>query len=159
MKKSILITVIVALLSVQDFSAQKQKINWLTFEQLEDSLRISPKKVFLFFYADWCEYCKKMEKVGFTKPDFIQAINTNFYAVKMNAESRIPISFDGRIYRNKNVGKSRNPNHELALLLASRKNYPLTLPATILLNEEFRITEQYFTYLAPKKLIEIVTNN
>lgn len=53
----------------------QEKINWLTFEQLEDSLRLAPKKVFIDFYTDWCTYCKKMDKKVFTDAAVITTIN------------------------------------------------------------------------------------
>ncbi len=137
-------------------SAQTEKIKWISFEQLDDSLSIKPKKVFISFYADWCVYCKKMDRSGFQDTDVISRLNESYYAVKMNAESTEEIEFDGKIFRNLEIGKKRRPNHQLALLLASRKNYPFTLPATITLDENFSVTYRYFEYLSPKDLKEIL---
>ncbi|MEM8928298.1 MAG: thioredoxin domain-containing protein, partial [Bacteroidota bacterium] len=53
----------------QSVAAQQENtVNWIGFEQLEDSLNIKPKKVFINFYADWCAYCKKMDKAAFKDP-------------------------------------------------------------------------------------------
>tara|TARA_Y100000034_G_scaffold105927_1_gene133794 strand:+ start:141754 stop:142272 length:519 start_codon:yes stop_codon:yes gene_type:complete len=135
---------------------QSQKINWISFEQLDDSLSIKPKKVFITFYADWCVYCKKMDRTGFQDSEVISLINESYYAVKMDAESTEEIAFEGKIFKNLEVGKKRRPNHQLALLLASRKNVPFTLPATIILDENFNVTSRYFEYLSPQKLQEIL---
>lgn len=140
------------------FSAQTKEIQWLSFEKLEDSLKVKPKKTFIFFFADWCIYCKKMEQAAFKNDEIIQLLNSNFYAVKMNTESKETIVFDGKTYINKNLGKSRNPTHEIPLLLASRKNKPFSLPATIILDENFKIEKRYFEYLSPKKLKKILAN-
>lgn len=156
MKKKITFTLFLSLAVCIQFQSQNKKIDWLTFSQLEDSLKIKPKKVFVFFYADWCNYCKKMEKVGFTKSEFIKQISAEYYAVKMNAESRDTIRFYGSIYSNNNFGKSRKPIHQIPLLLASRKNHHFTLPATLILDEHFKITNRYFEYLSPKKLVQIL---
>lgn len=156
MKRLIFIFFIRLLLFSYDCSAQK--INWLTFVQLEDSLNVKPKKVLLFFYADWCEYCKKMEQVAFKDKNIINLLNSNFYSVKMNAESKQEIHFDGITYYNKNIGKSRTPYHELALLLASRKNREFSLPVTLILDNNFTVQNRYFEYLSPKKLREILEN-
>ncbi|MEM9024458.1 MAG: thioredoxin domain-containing protein, partial [Bacteroidota bacterium] len=60
--------IILSLFASAFAGAQEAKaVNWLTFEQLEDSLAIHPKKVFIDFYANWCSYCRKMDKVVFTK--------------------------------------------------------------------------------------------
>ncbi len=131
---------------------QDSAINWLTFEQLEDSLAIKPKKVFIDFYVDWCAYCKKMDNAAFKDPTVISTLNTDYYAVKMNAETTNEIPFDGQLFLNKEFGKKRNPVHEIALLLASREGVSFSLPAIVILNESFAITERYFEYLSPKKM-------
>lgn len=138
--------------------SQEQKINWLSFEQLEDSLRVKPKKVFISFYTDWCVYCKKMEKTAFKNKTVISILNKKYYAVKMNAESKDTIVFDGVSYINKNLGKSRRPTHQIPLLLASRKNKPFSLPVHLVLDKNFKAISRYYEYLSPKKIIEILEN-
>lgn len=146
---------ILYLLLSQNLGAQQDaKVHWLTFEQLEDSLAIKPKKVFIDFYADWCVYCKKMDKVAFKNATVISKLNKEYYAVKMNAESTDTIVFGGEIFVNKQVGKKRNPTHEIPLLLASRKNYPFSLPVMVILNKKFEVTNRYFEYLDSKRLLE-----
>ena len=139
--------------------AQESKINWISFEQLEDSLQIKPKKVFISFYADWCTYCKKMDATAFKDKEVIRILNTNYYAIKLNAETKDTIVFEGKEYINKNVGKSRKPTHQIPLLLASRINRPFSLPANIVLDESFKIKGRYFEYLSPKKLISILNKD
>lgn len=136
--------------------SQKNEIQWLSFEQLEDSLALNPKKVFIDFYADWCAYCKKMDKVAFKDSKVISKLNDEYYAVKMNAESTDSIRFGGEMFINEQIGKSRNPKHQIPLLLASRENRPFSLPAMVFLNEKFKVTHRYFEYLSPKRLHEIL---
>jgi len=138
-------------------SGQGKAVNWLTFEQLEDSLVVKPKKVYIDFYADWCAYCKKMDAAAYKDPTIISILNTDYYAVKMNAEAIREVAFDGQVFTNKQVGKRRNPVHEIALLLASREGVPFSLPAIVILDTSFTITERYFEYLSPKKL-QIILN-
>lgn len=139
--------------------AQKQQINWLTFEQLEDSLTVKPKKVFINFYADWCAYCKKMDDAAFKNKEVIKLLNSNFYAVKMDAESKDSITFDGKVFTNKEIGKKRNPTHQIPLLLGKRKDKNFTLPLTLLLDKNFNILERNFNYISPKEMIKILENN
>ncbi|MEJ2163222.1 MAG: thioredoxin family protein [Robiginitalea sp.] len=136
--------------------AQDKAIRWLSFEQLEDSLAVAPKKVFVDFYADWCEYCKKMDRVAFRDPQVISNLNEHYYPVRMNAETSDTIIFDGQAYINRDFGKKRNPVHEIPLLLASREGVPFSLPAIVILDESFRILKRYFQYIPPGKMREIL---
>ena len=136
--------------------AQHNEIKWMTFEQLEDSLAIKPKKVFIDFYADWCVYCKKMQEATYNNPAVIAKLNTEYYAIKMNAESTVSITFEGQMYKNKEYGKKRNPVHEIPLLLASRDGLPFSLPAIVILDENFQITNRYFEYVSPKRMLKIL---
>ncbi|WP_299672968.1 thioredoxin fold domain-containing protein [uncultured Tenacibaculum sp.] len=138
---------------------QNSSINWITFQQLEDSLSVKPKKVFIDFYADWCIYCKKMEKVAFKNPKVISKLNTSYYAVKMNAESTDKIFLGGDTFINKQIGKKRNPTHDIPLLLASRNNKDFSLPAIIILDEKFKISARYFEYLDSKKMLKAINQN
>jgi len=136
--------------------AQSSEIKWMDFEQLEDSLKARPKKVFIDFYAEWCNYCKKMDRTVFKDPAVVKALNSNYYSVKMNAESRDTIFFGGKTFVNKQVNLNRNPTHQIALLLGSREGLPFSLPVIILLNEKFEVEERYFEYISPKKMKSIL---
>ncbi|SHI86255.1 Thioredoxin-related protein [Mesonia phycicola] len=131
-------------------------VNWLRFEQLETSLQQETKPVLLFFYADWCAYCKKMEQNAFKNKGVIEQLNREFYVVKMNAETTEPITFDGSTFYNKEVEIKRNPTHQLAKLLASRTDKPFTLPAIVLLDESFKVINRKFTYLTSSQLIKFI---
>lgn len=145
------------LLLSQNITAQKSdQINWITFGQLEDSLAVNPKKVFVDFYAEWCAYCKKMDKVVFRDKEIITKLNREYYAVKMNAESTDTITFAGETFMNKQVGLERAPIHEIPILLASRTNHPFSLPSIIIFNTKFEVTHRYFEYLSPQKMKHIL---
>lgn len=135
---------------------QNHSINWISFEQLEDSLTQKPKKVLLSFFADWCTYCKKMDASAYKSSNVIAQINANYYAVKMNSETKDTITFDGQKFINKNIGKSRNPTHEIPLLLAKRRNRPFSLPATIILDENFKVKKRDFEYMSTEKMLEFL---
>lgn len=131
------------------------KISWITFEQLDDSLRNKPKKVFIDFYTEWCTYCRKMDKQVFTNTHVIALLNSAYYPVRMDAETIDTIRFDGQAFINRLASDKRKRIHELAMLLASR-NSQFTPPTLIVLNENFELEGRYFEYLSSKRLIEIL---
>ncbi|WP_179349829.1 thioredoxin family protein [Winogradskyella pacifica] len=139
------------------FSQSEKAVNWLNFEQLEESLQVQPKKVFIDFYADWCSPCLKMQKEVFTDTLIIDLLNKDYYAVKMNVETKDTIYFGNQLFINKRLNK-RNPIHQIPLLMARQKNKPFSLPALVFLDEKFQATARYFQYLNVKQLSKILSN-
>lgn len=137
--------------------SQNENINWLTFKQLEDSLAANPKSVLIDFYANWCEPCLKMQREVFTKPRVIEQLNTNYYAVKMNVETKDSIFFGGQVFVNERL-KKRNPVHQIPLLMARQKNKPFSLPALVFLDENFKARARYFQYLNEQQLLKILAS-
>ena len=134
---------------------QKDQINWISFNQLNDSLKVHPKKVFVNFYAYWCVYCKEMDRTTFQNKEVIKRLNEKYYAVKMNIETEEKIIFGGQTFVNNRI-KKVNPVHEIALLLASRKNKPFSLPAYLVFNENFEAEARYFQYLDVPALLKTI---
>lgn len=150
-----LILSISLLLCIQSNAQEKQSVNWLTFEQLEDSLAKKPKKVFIDFYTDWCVYCRKMDKKIFTKPAVIQVLNQDYYALRFDAESTSEVVFGGHTLINNQIGKTRNPLHQIAQLLATREGQ-FTAPTMIILDKDFKVIARYFEYMDSKRLLEVL---
>ncbi len=137
------------------FSQAEKTVNWLSFEQLNDSIQVQPKKVFIDFYADWCAPCIKMQKEVFTDSLIIEILNKDYYAVKMNVETKDTIYFGEQTFINERI-KKRNPVHQIPLLMARQKNKPFSLPALVFLDERFQATSRYFQYLNVVQLSKIL---
>ncbi|WP_459212623.1 thioredoxin family protein [Aquimarina rhabdastrellae] len=155
--KAFLGILMIGMLMTHVIEAQESKeIQWITFEQLEDSLSVKPKKVFIDFYADWCVYCKKMDRVAFKKEQVINKIKEEYYAVKMDVETTDTIVFGQQQFVNKEHLSQRRAYHDIPLLLASRKDKPFSLPAIVILNENFTVKQRFFEYMDPKKLMKVL---
>ena len=137
------------------FAQEKNQVNWISFEQLHDSLKANPKKVFIDFYADWCSPCLKMDEVAFKDPRVVELLNKDFYAIKFNVETTDTIVFGQQSFSNPRANR-RNPVHEIPLLLASRKDAPFTLPALVLMDSTFTAQARYFQYLDAEQLLGIL---
>lgn len=62
-------------------------VNWS--DDVESSLRVaneSGQLVLMKFTADWCGYCKKMERETFTKPAVAGLVNQNFVPLLIDAD-------------------------------------------------------------------------
>jgi thioredoxin-related protein len=134
----------------------ENQVNWITFEQLDDSLARNPKNVFIDFYTDWCIYCKKMDRVVFTRQEVSDLLNSEYYAVRFDAESTERVEFGGRIFENDQVGKSRTPLHQLAQLLATRDE-TFTPPVMLVFDDQFNLKARYFEYMDSRSLIKALS--
>lgn len=135
---------------------QNEEINWLTWEELDRAFEENPKPVFIFFHAEWCAYCKKIEREIFTKKKVIGKLNKKYYAVEMDVETEDTIHFDGQKFSNMQSKTKRNGVHQLPLLLASRKNAPFSLPVTLIFDKDFRLQKRVFEYYTSKELLQML---
>lgn len=135
----------------------QQKINWIEFEDLPLLQAQNPKPMFIYIFADWCVYCKKMERVTFKDKDNIELLSENYYALKFNLETEQEIIFNGEIYKNKELKTNRQPSHELARFLTGKQDQ-ISLPAIVLLDGDFKLLKRLHTYLSPKQLFLSLLN-
>ena len=79
--------VVVAAVLVICRSSVAADVRWST--DIEDTLSrasTSNQLVLIEFTADWCVYCKKMEKTTFKDPQVVQRISRDFLAVQVDAD-------------------------------------------------------------------------
>lgn len=129
---------------------------WISFEEAEQKLTEKPKKTLLYFYTDWCVYCKKMERNAFVNDEVKKLLQDNFYAIKLNAEHTGQIHFDGISFGNSDAKTQRNAVHDIVKIFARRDKAPIAFPAVILLDENFKVIDRRFTYLTTAKLVNFL---
>lgn len=101
-----------------------EKINWVTLEEADNLRQKEPRKILIDVYTDWCGWCKRMDATTFRDPELVKYVNENYYAVKLDAEQKEPITIGGKTYEyDPNVG--RRGVHKIAEeLLQGRMSYP-----------------------------------
>jgi len=154
MKKIALL--VLTVFTVLSFSAHKPvaegKIKWMTWEEAQAAQKKNPKKIFVDVYTDWCGWCKKMDATTFSHPDLIKYVNEKYYAVKFDAEQKIPITFNGKEY--KFVPQGGRGYHELAAHLMGGK---MSYPTTLYLDEQLNMLSPVPGYLDPTTFETIIT--
>jgi thioredoxin-related protein len=122
-------------------------VKWLTLQEAQEKNKEVKKPFIIDIYTDWCGWCKHMMKTTYSNPGIAAYINTNFYPVKFNAETKDTIEYNGKVY--KPLSPQPRTAHELAIkFLGSGLSYPSTLFVTN--NFEYNLLSQGF--LEDKKL-------
>ncbi|MEM7106351.1 MAG: DUF255 domain-containing protein [Bacteroidota bacterium] len=149
MKKIVLGLVLgIMVMSISSFTdgnvdAEKGLVNWYTWEEAVEAAKEEPRKVFVDIYTNWCGWCKKMDKNTFNNPKVAEYLNANYYPVKLNAEQKEDIEFQGHVFKYV-PGRGGRGYHQLAgALLEGQLRYP----TVIFLNEEFQVMQRFATYL------------
>ena len=76
------------LASVAAYSAAPSgSIKWYGYDEGLSLGKKGGKKIFMFFWADWCNFCELMETETFTKPKIIKYLNDNFISIKVNSDA------------------------------------------------------------------------
>jgi hypothetical protein len=120
-------------------------------QALADSLRLRPRPVLVFVHTTWCHYCKLQEMTTFRDADVAQRLNAGYYAVALDAESRVPVQLGGRAYGFQATGPGTGV-HALALALARDENGQLAYPTTVLLDQNLQVRGRWSGLLKPAPL-------
>lgn len=100
------------------------EIQWMTWEEMMEAQKTERKKVFIDVYTDWCGWCKKMDASTFKDPTIVNFMNSGFYAVKLDAEMKEAIEFNGFTFVNPNPNGKRSTHQLAASMLDGRLSYP-----------------------------------
>jgi len=66
--------------------AKSDIIKWYGYEEGIARGKKEKKKIYINFYADWCHYCKVMEKETFRNNSVVGYLNDNFVAIRINSD-------------------------------------------------------------------------
>lgn len=148
MTKSFFTTFLALILFTQAFSQQEGGlVNWLTFKEAQEKNKLMQRPLLIDLYTDWCGWCKHMMKTTYSNPGIANYINTNFYPVKFDAETKDTIEYNGKIY--KPLSKDPKTPHELTLKFLGEK---LSYPSTVFTTNKYEYNLLTQGFLEEKKL-------
>lgn len=96
MRSHILAKSVLILLLCLGISFVSAQVRWMSITQAMEAQKQNPKKIIINFYTDWCQVCKTLDRQTYGNLVVSNYINTHYYPVKFNAESREVV----RIYDN-----------------------------------------------------------
>ena len=134
----------------------QKTIKWYDITEVETQIAKDgkdAKRVFIDCYTDWCGWCKKMDKDTFADTTIAKIMNHYFYSVKFDAESKQPITFGGKEYKNQTPQGKRGGAHELASMLLNNR---LAYPSYCVLNPDLTIATVLSSYFPPQDFEPII---
>lgn len=139
-------------------TAEGEAIKWVTIDEAQKLMAKNPKKIFMDVYTPWCGPCKMLDRMTFNQPEVIEEVNKNYYAVKFNAESQDPLTFNGKQYSNPNFdpnrsARSRNYPHQFTQTLSIRG-----YPALIVFDEKLNIIKKELGFKDKNKMMALLNS-
>lgn len=105
-------------------TGSKEKINWLSLAQLQQLYKNEPRPVLVDIYTDWCGWCKVMDRDTYANEKVATYINQHYYAVKLNAESKDTLQWNGKQY---GYNADYRSNELAVFFLYGQMSYPSTV--------------------------------
>ena len=125
-----------------------------SFEEAEKLSKENPKPFVILIHTSWCNYCKIMEQSTFKNPAIITLLNTDFYFISLDAESKDAIFFNKHRFQFKPNGQ-KTGIHELATALATIDSR-ITYPTITVLKPDFSIVFQRHSFISSKAMLVIL---
>jgi len=122
------IITILFFISVSFIPLKKEKVQWLTVAALQAAYNKNPKPILVDVYTRWCGWCKVMDKETYSNEKVAAYINEHYYAVKLDAERKDSVEWDGKKYGYNRVNKV----NDLAVYLTYGQGQ-MSFPTTVFL--------------------------
>jgi thioredoxin-related protein len=124
-------------------------IKWMTIQEAFKLQQSKPKKIFIDMYTHWCGWCKKMDASTFQDSAFASYMMAHFYPVKMDAETRDTILYQGKPYAYKPDYKV---NELAAMLLSGQMSYP----TSVFLDENENVISPVPGFMTAEQMLPIL---
>ena len=132
-------------------SKSDNSIKWINIEDALARVKKEPKKIIVDVYTEWCGWCKKMDNITFKDPTISKYINENYYAVKLDAESKDPISIDGKVY-----DYISRDSEDIMSWLECYLVVKMSYPSLVFIDEKGKIIQSIPGYQTPESLHKIL---
>ena len=99
----------------------------MSLEEAVQAQQDEPRKIMMDVYTQWCGPCKMMMRNTFTNADVIAYINANYYAVKFDAESQGPVTYQDKTFENRMESQCAWPQQHASAFASSGRQRVSTL--------------------------------
>ena len=77
--------------------AKDPGIKWYGYEEGMALARTTGKKILLYFHADWCGYCHKMDREVFSREEVAAFMNQHFVPIKIDTDAEKKLAEEYRV--------------------------------------------------------------
>lgn len=122
---SVLFVIICAMSQANpDLPKEKKQVQWQETSIVENLMRKDSRPIIIDVFTSWCYYCKVMDATTWKNDSVASYIAEHFYPIKLDAEGKAPIQWEGSEY----VFQAKYKVHQLAVkLLRGNMVYPSTV--------------------------------
>ena len=125
-KKKYLVLFLFTMANAATLFAQqnKPKIKWLSPTEMSALYEKEKKPILVDVYTNWCHYCKVMDNTTWKNDSVAAYLNSHFYNVKIDAESKTSYLWLGKVF---NYDANYKVNNLAVKLLGVNMSYPSTV--------------------------------
>jgi len=87
--------------SCTGIAGEQGEVNWYSYEAGMDRIEEDGKKGFLYFFTEWCTYCKKADQETFSEKKVSDYLNDHYIPIRVDADQSAEIA--------RNYGASQFP--------------------------------------------------
>jgi len=108
-------------------NAPQHEIKWYTLDDALKLTTITPKKIYLDVYTDWCGWCKRMDASTFKDPCVVELMNKYYYPVRFNAETKDTLHYKDTTFT---FDKNYRANDLAYYFLGGKMSFPTSVYLT-----------------------------
>jgi thioredoxin-related protein len=120
MIKSVLVLFLIS--GVFSFAEVNETVNWVSIEEAQEIAKNENKMIFIDFSAEWCGWCKVMDKNTFSDAEVAAFMNEKFSSVRLDYDSEETFEFFGEKYTARELGAKYKVPGLPTILLVSHDN-------------------------------------
>jgi len=85
-------------------SGEEELVWWKYDRGLEEAQNLQ-RMILIYFYTDWCDYCRLMEETTFQNPVVKKILKESFVTIRVNAEGKTKVMMGGKSVREAEVAR------------------------------------------------------